>query len=413
MANRIGLWLIGARGGVATTVAIGLKALQRGNVSPIGLVSELPDFQHADIADWDELVIGGSEIRSGHLVEEAQQFQKSSRAFEASLLEQVEAGLREIDQRIRPGILEQPGEAIAQLADQLACPTECSPREKIECVKRDLQQFQQDHDLERVVVVNLASTEPPLAAENLPASWASLEPLLHQPGSLSISSSSLYAIAAIESGCSFVNFTPSLGLNTPALLEYARDCQIPHAGQDGKTGETLLKSALAPVFAQRNLQVMSWVGHNIFGNMDGQVLNDPVNKQTKVASKDKMLGQMLGYHPQSHISIEYIRSLGDWKTAWDHIHFQGFLGTPMVMQFTWQGCDSILAAPLVLDLCRFTERAHRSGEFGNLRQLAFFFKSPIGEDEHDLTRQFDALCQWAKSVSVCTQCQPTANETHG
>ena len=172
---------------------------------------------------------------------------------------------------------------------------------------------------------------------------------------------------------------------------------FPHAGQDGKTGETLLKSALGPVFAQRNLQVMSWVGHNIFGNMDGQILDDPTNKETKVASKDNMLSQMLGYQPQSHISIEYIRSLGDWKTAWDHIHFQGFLGTPMVLQFTWQGCDSILAAPLVLDLFRFTEHAQRKGESGDLKPLAFFFKSPIGCNEHDLTRQFDALKKWAQN----------------
>ena len=93
-------------------------------------------------------------------------------------------------------------------------------------------------------------------------------------------------------------------------------------GHDGKTGETLLKSVLAPMFAARNLQVMSWVGHNIFGNMDGKVLDDPANKQAKVASKDHLLQQILGYTPQTLVSIEYIESLGDWKTAWDHIHFQ-------------------------------------------------------------------------------------------
>ena len=93
------------------------------------------------------------------------------------------------------------------------------------------------------------------------------------------------------------------------------------------------------------MQVLSWVGHNIFGNLDGRVLDDPANKQAKLASKDRLLGEILGYRPQTLISIEYIQSLGEWKTAWDHIHFTGFLGTPMTLQFIWQGCDSILAAP--------------------------------------------------------------------
>ena len=140
---------------------------------------------------------------------------------------------------------------------------------------------------------------------------------------------------------------------------------------------------------------MSWVGHNIFGNLDGRVLDDPANKQTKIASKDRLLGEILGYRPQTLISIEYIQSLGEWKTAWDHIHFTGFLGTPMTMQFTWQGCDSVLAAPLVLDLVRFTELARRRGETGLLRFLASFFKSPLGVDEHRFDRQFQMLEQWA------------------
>ena len=140
---------------------------------------------------------------------------------------------------------------------------------------------------------------------------------------------------------------------------------------------------------------MSWVGHNIFGNMDGRVLNDPANKQAKLASKEHLLADILGYRPQSLVSIEFIESLGDWKTAWDHIHFAGFLGTPMTMQFTWQGCDSILAAPLLLDLVRFVELARRRGETGMLRFLASFFKSPMGVDEQRFDRQFQMLEAWA------------------
>lgn len=141
---------------------------------------------------------------------------------------------------------------------------------------------------------------------------------------------------------------------------------------------------------------MSWVGHNIFGNMDGKVLDDPENKKTKVRSKDRLLHQILGYHPQTHVSIEYIESLGDWKTAWDHIHFRGFLNTPMVLQFTWQGCDSLLAAPLVIDLLRFTELAVRCKEHGLLTFLCCFFKSPLGTPLHDFSQQFQVLKEWSR-----------------
>jgi myo-inositol-1-phosphate synthase len=139
---------------------------------------------------------------------------------------------------------------------------------------------------------------------------------------------------------------------------------------------------------------MSWVGHNIFGNMDGKVLDDPVNKASKVASKDGLLAEILGYRPQTLVSIEFIESLGDWKTAWDHIHFAGFLGAPMTLQFIWQGCDSLLAAPLVLDLIRFTDLARRRGETGRMTFLASFFKSPYGVQEQGFVRQFQMLEAW-------------------
>jgi myo-inositol-1-phosphate synthase len=145
------------------------------------------------------------------------------------------------------------------------------------------------------------------------------------------------------------------------------------------------------MFARRNLRVLSWVGHNILGNRDGLVLNDPDNKASKVKSKDALLAELLGYKPQSVVSIEYVESLDDWKTAWDHIHYEGFLGTKMTFQFTWQGCDSLLAAPLVIDLVRLTALAQRRGEVGILPHLACFFKNPLGANEHDFGKQFALL----------------------
>jgi myo-inositol-1-phosphate synthase len=152
------------------------------------------------------------------------------------------------------------------------------------------------------------------------------------------------------------------------------------------------------MFAKRNLEVMSWVGHNIFGNMDARVLDDPANKKSKATSKDRLLGKILGYTPQTLVTIENIASMGDWKTAWDHVHFRGFLGTPMTFQFIWQGCDSLLAAPLVLDLVRLAERAWRNGNTGLMTFLAPFFKSPLGTDEHDFGLQFQMLEAWVANV---------------
>src|SRR5206468_7059294 len=206
---------------------------------------------------------------------------------------------------------------------------------------------------------------------------------------------SLYAWAAINLGFPFVNFAPSLGASFPAALELAQKRKAPISGQDGKTGETMMKSVLAPMFAQRNLRILSWVGHNIFGNRDGLVLDDPQNKASKIRTKDQVISQIVGYKPQTHVSIEYIESLDDWKTAWDHIHFRGFLGVKMSMQFTWQGCDSILAGPLVIDLARLGLLAQRRGEVGILRHLACFFKSPMGVDEHDFFKQFALLEEYA------------------
>lgn len=393
MSERVGLWLIGARGGVATVASIGLLSLQQQQTSQQGLVTALPFFGQAGLLDWPNWVIGGHEIRSGSLVEQARSFQKTSRAFEPSVVESLEGDLHAIDQRIRPGILHRSGSTIDQLADSSIQTDARTVHEKLEQLKQDLLEFKQANQLANVVVINVSSTEPPVTAASLPGTWSEAESRLDE-----FPISSLYAIAALQVGCGYVNFTPSLGSNVPAIEDLACQMKLPHAGSDGKTGETLLKSALAPAFAMRNLPILSWVGHNIFGNMDGLVLDNPENKQTKVESKDRLLGEILGYDPQTHISIEYIKSLGDWKTAWDHIHFQGFLGTPMVMQFTWQGCDSILAAPLVLDLARLTERAIRAGESGVLEWLACFFKSPMGVSENNLVHQFSLLQNWVAGL---------------
>jgi myo-inositol-1-phosphate synthase len=392
--RRVGVWLVGAKGGVATTMITGLAALRLGATQPVGLITETEPFAGLSLAGFDELVVGGHDIRSGRLGDEARRMWVESRAITPELLDAAAPFFAEVEQRLRPGTLVAAGDRIRTIADPQAAAVVETPRAAVERIRHDLASFARDEALEHVVVVNVASTEPPPPLP-IPRDFAELEPLLDDAARCPLPASSLYFLAAAAVGASYVNFTPSTGATPACLQDLARSRGIAHAGCDGKTGETLLKSVLAPMFAARNLRVMSWVGHNIFGNMDGKVLDDPRNKAAKVRSKDHLLAAILGYPPQTHVSIEYIESLGDWKTAWDHVHFQGFLGTPMTLQFTWQGCDSILAAPLVLDLVRLVERARRGGETGALEWLACFFKSPIGVSEQSFPAQVSLLMEWA------------------
>jgi myo-inositol-1-phosphate synthase len=394
--SRIGLWLIGAKGGVATTAITGLTALQKRLTSTVGMVSELATFENAGLPDWDDIVVAGHEIRRGSLFEEASWLTADRRIVEPRILDACREEFEAIDRRIRPGTTYNVGPTILSLVDA-EIPQNETPREIVERLRADFASFAQAENLAHVIVVNVASTEPVVVQpHDLPANWAEFERLLDEP-QCPLPASSLYAIAAIGGGHSYLNFTPSLGSSPLAFDELARAHRARHYGCDGKTGETLMKSVLAPMFARRNLDVLSWVGHNIFGNRDGVVLNDPANKHSKVASKDHLIREILGYHPNTLVSIEYLSDLGDWKTAWDHIHFRGFLGVPMTLQFTWQGCDSILAAPLVLDMVRFTEVARRRGETGPMTFLASFFKSPYRVTEHCFDVQYHALENWARN----------------
>lgn len=389
--RRVGLWLIGACGGVASTTALGLAALARGLTPTTGMVTGLPAFAAHDFDEPGAFVLGGHDIRKGNFLTAARELHARSNVFDERTLAACGADLEAWSANVRPGVVYRPNTAITALADRTDARRADTAREAVDAIQADLKAFKTAHKLDQVVVVNAASTEPPFEATAEQASLERLLPALDRPAPAALPTSSVYAFAAIDAGFPYVNMTPSRGATLPALEELARKRGVPHAGQDLKTGETLLKSVLAPMFARRNLRVLSWVGHNILGNRDGQVLNDPDNKSSKVKSKDLLLAELLGYKPQSHVSIEYIESLDDWKTAWDHVHFEGFLGTKMMLQFTWQGCDSLLAAPLVIDLVRLTALAQRRGESGPMPHLACFFKSPIGVTEHDFGKQFALL----------------------
>lgn len=384
--RRVGIWFIGAWGGVSSTVTLGLSALRRGLTDATSLITARPLFKDLDLDGPEQFVVGGHDIRRSNFVQGVRELHQRANVFDHVTVEACQPDLEEWSRNVRPGSVLGSGSTIGKLADWPEVQRAETSRQVVERIQADLREFKEKQKLDQLLVVNLSSTEPPFTPDERHQTIASFRKNLESKDPL-VPASSLYAWATIDLALPYVNFTPSLGASFPAALDLAREKRVPLAGKDGKTGETLLKTVLAPMFVQRNFRVLSWVGHNIFGNRDGLVLDDPVNKESKLRTKDQVTTQILGYKPQTHVSIEYIESLDDWKTAWDHIHFQGFLGTKMILQFLWQGCDSLLAAPLVIDLARLTLLAQRRGEHGIQKHLACFFKNPMGVEENDFFKQ--------------------------
>ncbi|MFE9252622.1 inositol-3-phosphate synthase [Streptomyces sp. NPDC007088] len=361
-AARTGVWLIGARGSVATTAVAGCAAVAAGLHPATGMITETEDFAGAHLPPLASLVFGGHDTMSCPLPKRAEQLAAGG-VLPYGLPTALHAELAAAEAEIKPG---GPGPGDTRTDEEL-----------IESFAADLRDFRTRNGLGRVVVVNVASTEPAPAedAPRLPAS-------------------SLYAAAALRAGCPYANFTPSTGLHHPALAEAAAASAVPYAGRDGKTGQTLLRSVLAPMFRQRALAVRAWSGSNLLGGGDGAALADPAAAAAKNAGKERVLADTLGAAPEGEVHIDDVPAMGDLKTAWDHIAFDGFLGTRMILQTIWQGVDSSLAAPLVLDLARLLARADALSITGPRPELGFYFKDPDGGSSA-LPEQYAALLGFA------------------
>jgi myo-inositol-1-phosphate synthase len=309
--------------------------------------------------------VGGHEIRKADPKAVFEHLSVLDRVMDTRYQAQLQGDLDHYQKAIRPGTEE--GRDVGRLSD-------------------DIREFQHSHGLNSVVVVNVASTEP--VGDALPLAESELRSAADQS---SIPMSSVYALAALDAGAAYVNFTPSTGSKGAVFDALAKERGLVHAGRDGKTGETLLKAALLPMFAARNLRVESWFGQNILGNEDGRSLQEPGRKSAKQDTKSALVEGILGYSPANAVGIDYVEPLGDWKVAWDHVLFRGFLGTQMNLQLTWQGADSVLAAPLVIDLARICDFCMRRGDVGLLSELGFFFKEPMGGSEHGLMQQYANL----------------------
>ena len=375
---------------------VGARAVAKGLAEPQGLATDTEIARDIAWRPVEKMVFGGHEIRTSDYATAAAEIHSKTGSLPPELVQKLKRDLTAQSKNVVRGVMPNAGATIEKLADGKA--GRATLRQQVDKLRRDLRAFQRKHKLDRVVCVNLTSTEPNLRMGAAHRSLAAFERALDQDNQKAVRPSALYAYAAGSLGMPFVHFTPSNSALTPAIQELFEQHGAPFMGCDGKTGETLVKSALAPMFKYRNLRVLSWQGYNILGDRDGHVLSDSDNKKSKVDSKDALLPSILGYPLHTHVGIDFVPSLHDLKTAWDFVHFEGFLGFKMSLQFTWQGCDAILAAPLVLDLVRFADLAAERGESGPLPHLACFFKQPFGVGEHDLHRQWHMLGEYLDRV---------------
>jgi myo-inositol-1-phosphate synthase len=381
MAKRVlGIAVVGIGGAVGTTMAAGVELLKQGVIDKTGL--PLADVN--GLADYTDIVFAGWDLFPDHLAKAAENHDVlTHKQFVA-----VESALKQI--KPWPAIGDPRFLSLIDGENKIG---DKGHRAVIEKLRADLQGFKENCD--SVVVINLASTEK-LAVEGneIFNSIESFETALDE-NSADISPAMLYAFAAIAEGVPYGNFTPSVAADIPALIEFAEKKGVPIAGKDGKTGQTFIKSVIAPALRSRALKVDGWFSTNILGNRDGLALSNAESLASKVKTKSSLLDDILGYEVEDHIvDIRYYRPRGDNKEAWDNIDIRGFLGQPMQLKINFLCKDSILAAPLAIEIARCLDLAHRRGESGVQVQLSVFFKMPMGDTEQAFHKQEEALLEW-------------------
>ena len=404
--GKLGVLLPGL-GAVATTFIAGVCAIRRGISQPIGSLTQMgtvrlgkrtekripmiKDF--VDLAGLDDLVFGGWDIFADNV------YQAASKAgvLSKDLLDEVRADIEEI--RPWKAVFDQAYIKRLDGSNVKQAPTKYGLAQML---IEDMRNFREAHSLSRMVMVWCASTEvfmePDAVHQDLPAFEQAMKD--NHPA---VAPSMIYAYAAIASGVPFANGAPNLTADIPALIEFAKEQNVPIAGKDFKTGQTLMKTILAPGLKARLLGLDGWFSTNILGNRDGEVLEDPESFRTKEESKLSALEHILQphvypdlYRDFTHkVRINYYPPRGDNKESWDNLDIFGWLGYPMQVKIDFLCRDSILAAPIVLDLALFLDLAQRSGMRGIQEWLSFYFKSPLCAPElypeHDLFIQLMKL----------------------
>ena len=388
MSGRLGVAVVGVGGAVATTAIAGIEMIKAGSNSLAGL--PLADRNVDGMAGYRDMVFGGWDL--------------TDETLDRCALRHGVIGDKELNNgasslkgmRAWPAVGSTDFCANIDGGNKVAAD---SHRDAIELIRADMDRFRQEQDLDRVVMINLASTErmPDAEAESL-SSLDAFERGL-DASDPAISPAMLYAYAAIGADTPYANFTPSVAADVAPLTELAAKRNVPVGGKDGKTGQTMMKTVIAPALRQRALHVDGWFSTNILGNSDGKALDDPRSLASKLDTKKSVLDQIMGYPVEDHIvMIHYYRPRGDDKEAWDNIDITGFLGQKMQLKLNFLCRDSVLAAPLVIEIARVLDLAHQRGDGGVQEQLGIFFKAPQTSDgrdpEHGFGEQQLILDQW-------------------
>jgi myo-inositol-1-phosphate synthase len=404
--GKLGVLLVGL-GAVSTTFVAGVEAVRKGMALPIGSLTQMGTIrlgkrpekrtpkikQFVPLAELDDLVFGAWDIFS----DSAYEASLKAGVLEKSLIEELREQLESL--KPMPAVFSQEyvkklnGTHVKQGKNKM---------ELAEQLMEDIAQFKSENNCNRLVMIWAASTESYLEPSEVHYSIEAFEKGLHD-NDPRIAPSMIYAYAAIKSGVPFANGAPNLTVDIPALTHLAEKNKVPICGKDFKTGQTLMKTIIAPGLKARMLGLEGWYSTNILGNRDGEVLDDPENFKTKEESKLSVLETILQpeLYPELYgnfchvVRINYYPPRGDNKESWDNIDIFGWLGYKMQIKIDFLCRDSILAAPLVLDLALFLDLAQRAGMKGIQEWLSFYFKSPQTAPglypEHDLFIQLKKL----------------------
>jgi myo-inositol-1-phosphate synthase len=398
--------LIPGLGAVATTLIAGVEAVNKGLSKPIGALTQMGNIrlgkrtenrypkikEFVPLADLNDIVFGGWDVYSDNVYEAA----VNAAVLEKGLLDSVKAELETI--------VPMKAAFDKNYAKNLDG-THVKTGTRLEMANElmeDIRNFQEKNSLDRIVVLWCGSTEIYFEESEVHQSVEAFEAGLAADDKL-IAPSMLYAYAALKLGIPFVNGAPNLSVDIPAMVELARYTETPIAGKDFKTGQTLMKTIVAPGLAARALGVSGWFSTNILGNRDGYVLDDPDNFKTKEVSKLSVLEEI--FQPEANpdlygdmyhkVRINYYPPHGDNKESWDNIDIFGWLGYKMQIKINFLCRDSILAAPVALDLALFSDLAKRAGMSGIQEWLSFYLKSPQTAPglpaEHDIFKQLTKL----------------------
>jgi myo-inositol-1-phosphate synthase len=397
--GKLGILLVGL-GAVSTTFIAGVMAVRRGIAQPIGSLTQMgtvrlgkrtesrtplvKDF--VPLASLDDIVFGGWDIFEDDCYDAAM----TAGVLEPSLLAQVKSEMEAI--KPWPAVFDR------RYVKRLDGPNVKKGPNKMdlaEQVRADIRRFKKENNLDRLVMIWCGSTEIYMTETEAHQSIEAFEKALLS-SDVNIPSSMVYAYAALKEGIPYANGAPNLTVDIPALMELAHQNGCPIVGKDFKTGQTLIKTVIAPGMKARLIGIRGWYSTNILGNRDGEVLDDPESFKTKEESKKSVLDYILQpdlypalYKDLCHVvRINYYPPRGDNKEGWDNIDLVGWLGYPMQLKINFLCRDSILAAPIVLDLVLFLDMAARAGMSGIQEWLSFYFKSPMHArglyPEHDL-----------------------------